>query len=866
MERIAIVGIGCRLPGETDRPHRLWSLLKRGEDAIREVPADRWDMKTFYDPDYRTPGKINQRHGGFVDRIREFDAAFFGMSPKEARRTDPQQRLLLETAYHALEDAGLGAWRLAGSDTGVFVGISSHDYFDMQLRDIERRSIGPHTNQGGSQSITANRISYIFDLRGPSVAFDTACSSALVALHFAVASLRSRDCELALVGGVNALLAPGLTIGLSKGMFLSARGRCQAFSANADGFVRAEGAGVLVLKPLEKALHDQDRIYAVIEHTAINEDGRTDGMALPNFEAQVALLGKVYRDAGTNPYDVGYVEAHGTGTVVGDAIEARALGTVLGRGRSVDRPLLIGSVKTNLGHLEGGAGAAGLIKLARCLHHRELPKSLHSETLNPNIPFQELGIEVVRAHRPWPEWNVPLRGAISGFGFGGANAHALLQAAPKPAAAPRQVPTPALVALSARSEKSLRALAEAHCASSLGDEDLADLARSAIAHRDHHAERAAVVAQDAAGLLTRLRSLAEGVAVPGLWVGRARAPEPVAFVCSGQGPQWWAMGRQLFAKDAVFRGTIEEMDSLMAQHAQWRLIHEVFERDERDSHIDETWLTQPALFAMQVALARRLESVGLLPRAVVGHSVGEVAAAVIAGALTVEQGAYVIIRRGRIQNQASGSGKMLAIGLSQGDAQRRIERFGGKVAVAAVNQPKLVTVAGDSDAVEAIASELAREEIFHRVVQVQVPFHTYLMDGLRAQIEAELGHVRAHAASLPLYSTVVGHRIGGEEFTGDDWFRNVREPVLFVPCGARDGARWAARLRRTLATSDSRSGCRGSAPRGGDRGRGSADPAAQQRRDRCAAWRSGRALRAGPRPEPADSRAIRVATQLSLGS
>ncbi|HXX68125.1 MAG TPA: SDR family NAD(P)-dependent oxidoreductase [Polyangiaceae bacterium] len=792
LQRIAIVGIGCRLPGKADRPDKLWSLLKRGEDAICEVPADRWDIRTLYDADYRVPGRIHQRDGGFIDRIREFDAAFFGMSPKEARRVDPQQRLLLETAYHALEDAGLAASRLGRSATGVFVGISSHDYFDMQLRDVEWRSITAHTNQGASQSVAANRISYAFDLRGPSVAFDTACSSTLVALHFAVAALRNGDCDRALVGGVNALLSPGLTIGLSKGRFLSSRGRCQAFSAGADGFVRAEGAGMLVLKPLEQAVRDQDRIYAVIEHTAINEDGRTDGMALPNFEAQVALLEKVYRDSGTDPHDVGYVEAHGTGTVAGDAIEARALGTVLGRGRSVERPLLLGSVKTNLGHLEGGAGAAGLIKLALCLHHRELSKSLHSETLNPNIPFRELGIEVVREHRPWPEWNVPLRAGISGFGFGGANAHALLRAAPEQAPAPSDATAPVLLAFSARSEKSLRALAEAHLAGSFGDADLVDLAHSAIAHRDHHTERAAVAAEDAAGLRSRLRALADGEAVPGVWVGRARALEPVAFVCSGQGPQWHAMGRQLFARDPVFRGVIEEIDALMAPHAPWRLIHELFECDERASRIDETWLTQPALFAIQVALARRLGSVGLFPRAVVGHSVGEVAAAVIAGALTLEAGAYVIVHRGRIQNRASGRGKMLAVGLSEEDAQRRIERFGGKVSVAAVNQPKLVTVAGDSDAVETVARELAREEIFHRWVQVRVPFHSYLMDGLRGPIEAQLGHICGRPASVPLYSTVVGHRIRGDEITGEYWFRNVRDPVLFVHATRamiRDGLR-----------------------------------------------------------------------------
>jgi acyl transferase domain-containing protein/NADPH:quinone reductase-like Zn-dependent oxidoreductase/NADP-dependent 3-hydroxy acid dehydrogenase YdfG/aryl carrier-like protein len=780
LKPIAIVGIGCRFPGSADRPEKLWRLLERGEDAVTEVPPDRWDMRALYDPDYRTPGRIHQRHGGFVDRIREFDAAFFGISPKEAKRVDPQQRMLLETAYHALEDAGLGAFRLAGSSTGVFVGISTHDFLDIQLNEREQRSIGPHTNQGGSLSIAANRLSYVFDLRGPSVAFDTACSSTLTALHFAVAALRNGDCDRALVGGVNALLAPGLTLGFSKGMFLSARGRCQAFSADADGYVRAEGAGMVVLKPIEAALRDRDRIYAVIDHTGVNEDGRTDGMALPSLEAQVALLEKVYRDAGVNPHQVAYVEAHGTGTVAGDAIEARALGSVLGRGRPAEQPLLIGSIKTNIGHLEGGAGAAGLIKLALCLHRRELPKSLHSETLNPDISFDELRLEVVRAHRRWPEWNAPLRAGISGFGFGGANAHAVLQAAPEEVVRPRSEPAPVVVAFSARSQPSLRALAAAHLAGSFADDDLPDLAHSTLAHRDQHAERAAIAAPDGATLRARLRALANGETVPGISVGRARAPEPVAFVCSGQGPQWWAMGRQLFARDAAFRRTIEEIDALMAPHATWRLVDEMFTRDEGSSRIDETWLTQPALFAIQIALARRLQALGVQLAAVVGHSVGEVAAAVIAGALTVDEGAYVIVNRGRIQDQASGSGKMLAVELSEGEARGRIARFNGRVSVATVNRPKLVTIAGDTDAVEKIADEMAREEVFHRWVQVRVPFHSHLMDGLRDPIDRALGQVRARAATIPLYSTVLGRRIGGDEIAGDYWFRNVRQPVLFV--------------------------------------------------------------------------------------
>ena len=782
-QELAIVGIGCRFPGGADTPAKFWELLRSGTDAVTEVPPDRWDMESLYNPDYRAPGRIRQRHGGFVDHVREFDAAFFGISPNEAKRVDPQQRMLLEAAYHALEDAGLPAVALAGSATGVFVGISTHDYADLQTRSHEHQLASPYTNQGGALSIAANRISYVFDLRGPSVAVETACSSTLYALHVARLSLQNGDCDLAVVGGVNALLMPGAAMGFSRGMFLSASGRCQAFSAHADGYVRAEGAGVVVLKALTRARADGDRIYAVVRHTGVNEDGRTQGMALPSCEAQTALLEKVYRQAGVAVTDVGYVEAHGTGTIAGDGIEARALGTVLGRGRPVDRPCLLGSVKTNLGHLEAGSAAAGMIKLALCLHHREIPPSLHSETLNPNIPWSELRLEVARERRGWPEWNRPAVAGLSSYGFGGANAHAIFEAAPEVAPTPAAFAEGAILAtLSARSEESLHALARRHLESLRGaDASLADIAYSTIRHRDHHPVRAAVVARVRTQFESRLEALAAGRTAPGIVIGRApTSPERVAFVCSGQGPQWWGMARQLFRGDRVFREAIEEVDALFRPLAPWRLIDEVFDRDEDTSRVDETLITQPALFALQISLARRLESLGILPAAVVGHSIGEVSAAVIAGALPLERGASLIYHRSRIQNEATGAGSMLAVGLAEAAAQQRIARFAGRISIAAVNRPELVALSGDADAIDAMASELEAENVFHRFIAVKVPFHSHHMDRLRDSLRCAVGHIPADQARLPLYSTVTGRRVQGPELAGDYWFRNVREPVQFV--------------------------------------------------------------------------------------
>ena len=429
-EPIAIVGIGCRFPGRANDPETFWRLLEAGVDAVTEIPADRWDLRAFHDPDPSKPGKTYSRWGGFVEEIDRFDPHFFGISPREAARMDPQQRLLLEVAWEGLEDAGLRLDRISGSRTAVFVGISSFDYSVLQTSFRDRGEIDVYSNTGGSLSIAANRISYCFDFRGPSAAVDTACSSALVAVHLACRSIWQDGCPMALAGGVNVLLLPDWYVGFCRMGMLSPEGRCRAFDAGASGFVRSEGAGIVALKPLAQALADGDRVYAVIRGTAMNQDGRTPGMTVPSQEAQEALLRQAYRDARVAPATIQYVEAHGTGTLVGDPIEARALGRVLSDGRPGDQPCLIGSVKTNIGHLEAGAGIAGLIKVALALYHRRIPGNLHFDRPNPGIDFDALRLRVPTRCERWPAGGGAAVAGVNAFGFGGTNAHVVLQEAP----------------------------------------------------------------------------------------------------------------------------------------------------------------------------------------------------------------------------------------------------------------------------------------------------------------------------------------------------------------------------------------------------------------------------------------------------
>jgi acyl transferase domain-containing protein/acyl carrier protein len=791
-------------------------LLESGVDAITEVPAERWDVRAFYDPDSSRPGKTYSRWGGFVEGIDRFDPHFFGIAPREAALMDPQQRLLLEVAWEGLEDAGLPLERVAGSRAAVFIGISSFDYPVLGTSFRDRGGIDAYSNTGGSLSIAANRISYALDLRGPSAAVDTACSSALVAVHLACRSIWEDGAPLALAGGVNALLLPDWYVGFCRAGMLSASGRCRAFDAGAGGFVRSEGAGVVVLKPLAQALADGDRVYAVIRGTAVNQDGRTPGMTVPSQEAQEALVRAACHDAGVPPRAVRYVEAHGTGTPVGDPIEARALGTVLSEGRPAGQPCLVGSVKTNIGHLEAGAGIAGLIKVALALHHRRIPGNLHFERPNPAIDFDALRLRVPTRCEPWPAGDGPALAGVNAFGFGGTNAHVVLQEAPPAHEAERsyrngvarangyhgganglgasrngsRVDRPVagaqawLVPVSARGPEALRESARTwaefvgRCPDDVG---LDAIAASAALRRTHHDHRLAIVAASKAELAERLREFAEGRAPAGLAEGRAAAARRprVAFVCSGQGPQWWAMGRQLLRDEPTFRAAVARCDTFVRRLAGWSLLEELT-ADESRSRMTVTAVAQPCLFALQVALAELWASWGVRPEAVVGHSVGEVAAAYIAGVFGLEDAVRVIVHRGRCMELAPERGKMLAAGISADAARSLLDGYGGRVSLAAVNAPNSVTLSGEAGPLDEIARRLDVAGAFARFLRVEYAFHSAQMDPIRGELLAALKGIRPGPATLPIVSTVTGGPVAGPELGPEYWWANVRETVRFV--------------------------------------------------------------------------------------
>lgn len=643
MEPIAIIGMGCRFADAAD-PEAFFELLKKGVDATREVPEDRWSLRSFYDPDRRIPGKLSTSRGGFLPQIDRFDAHFFGISPREAAYMDPQQRLMLEVSWEAMEDAGLVPECLAGGDVGVFVGAFTLDYKAIQLGRLNRNLIDAHTATGAMMTMVSNRVSYVFDFRGPSMSIDTACSSSLVAVHLACQSIRGGECSIALAGGVNVMATPDYTIAESKGGFLAPDGRSKPFSALANGYGRAEGAGVVVLKPLSAAMCDGDPIYAVIRGSAVNQDGHTNGITVPSGAAQERLIHEACRHAGVLPGQIQYVEAHGTGTPVGDPIEVGALAAALGKDRPEGDRCIIGAVKGNIGHLEAGAGVAGLIKAALCIKNRQIPPNLHSENPNPKIPFDELPLRVPTAVENWPEGGGKALAGVNAFGFGGTNAHVVIEEAPSVSlpAADTAVDEPgkALVfPISARSPEALeemtRSMREYANAAPDRGTSFADMYYSAAFRRSHHDHRLSVVAgssRELANLLDahlngELRSSVAAGMTPN--TGRPR----LVFVCTGMGPQWWAMGRQLFSEEPVFREMILRCDEVFRKQADWSLLMEMM-AEEAQSHMAETQVAQTANFAIQVSLAALWKSWGIEPDALVGHSVGEVSAAYLSGVLS----------------------------------------------------------------------------------------------------------------------------------------------------------------------------------------------------------------------------------------
>ncbi|MNX06876.1 Phthiocerol/phenolphthiocerol synthesis polyketide synthase type I PpsA [compost metagenome] len=770
-EPIAIIGIGCRFPG-ADSPKAFWELLTRGEDAVREVPAERWNVDDLYDPDASKAGKMTTRWGGFLDGISAFDAPFFRISPREAARMDPQHRLLLETSWEALEDAGLVPETLAGSKTGVFVGIANSDASRLHLHDPH--GIDVHTNTGSAYSIAANRLSYVYDFRGPSLAVDTACSSSLVAVHLACQSLRSGESTLALAGGVNLILTPEITIGFSRLAAMAPDGRCKAFDAKANGYVRSEGVGIVALKLLSQALADGDPLIALIQGSAVNQDGRSNGLTAPNRWAQEAVIAEAYQKAGVSPGQVHYVEAHGTGTLLGDPIEAKALGAVLAKDRPEGQPCVLGSVKTNIGHTEAAAGVAGLIKVALALKQRQIPPNLHFSEPNPYIPFAELPLRVPTSLEAWPE-GAAIAG-VSSFGFGGTNAHVVLAEAPPRPERPPAASDALLVPLSAHGPESLTELAHRHLTLSASLQDRAYTASLRRSPLDH---RLAVVASSEAEFQERLQAFLDGENVTGVVQGRKlpRKAQKLVFVFPGQGSQWLGMGRELLATEPVFREAIAHCDAAMRPYSEGSLL-------ERLESPETTWQdaidqVQPALFAIQVALAALWRSWGIVPAAVAGHSMGEVAAAHVAGILSLDDAARIICLRSRLMRRCSGLGAMAMVELTLAEAQEALVGLEEKLSVAVSNGPRSTVLSGDPEALRTVMERLEARGVFCRLVKVDVASHSPQMDALRDDLLDALSPIQPQRAVIPFMSTVEGQKVDGAGLDAAYWMRNLREPVLF---------------------------------------------------------------------------------------
>jgi len=784
---VAIVGIGCRLPGRDgpcDSAEQFWAQLREGVDAVREVPAERWAIDDWYDPDPDAPGKMNTRFGGFLGPVdgfdpQLFDAHFFGISPREALGMDPQQRLLLEVAWEALEHAGINPERVAGSRTGVFVGLSAGDYWQL-LRQGGVETYDAYTASGIAHSIAAGRLSYVLGARGPSVAIDTACSSSLVAIHQAVHSLRRGECDQALAGGVNLVLSPEITVALSRSHMMAPDGRCKAFDARADGFVRGEGCGLLVLKRLADAQADGDTVIAVIRGSAANQDGRSNGMTAPNGPAQEEVLREALADARVLPAEVDVVEAHGTGTSLGDPIEVQALGRVMGEGRPADAPLLLGSVKANIGHLEAAAGVAAVIKMAMALKHGQVAGQLHLQAPNPYIPWDELPLRVPTAPADWPapaRPGAPRIGGVSSFGFSGTNVHLVMAQAPAVESAARADRGVQLLTLSARQPAALRELAQHHLARLDDGAPLADIAFSANTGRARWPHRLALCAATPAEARERLSAWLSGDEVPGLASGTAPARAPrLAFLFTGQGAQSTGMARGLYDGEPVFRAALDRCAALLPLPVP---LQEVLFRD--GAPIDDTAYTQPALFAVEYALATLWMSWGVQPQAVTGHSVGEVVAACIAGVFSLEDAATLIAARGRLMGALPRNGAMLSVQAGEATLAELLAPWRREVSVAAVNGPEQVVISGLAMAVDAISTQLQARGIPVTRLKVSHAFHSPLMAPMLDDFEAVLRTLRYEAPRIDLVSNVTGRVIGAEIANAAYWREHVMAAVRFAP-------------------------------------------------------------------------------------
>ncbi|WP_156175395.1 type I polyketide synthase, partial [Bradyrhizobium sp. LTSP849] len=781
-EPIAIVAMSCRTPGEVKDSEAYWTLLAEERDAIGPFPA-RWDSHALYDPDPETRGKSYAREGGFLYDVDQFDAGFFGIAPREAVSMDPQQRLVLEVVWEALEKAGLQPEALNESSTGVYLGAMRSDY---RQSGISLESMDGYAETGQASSVLSGRVSYALGLQGPAMTIDTACSSSLSALHLACAALRQGECDLALAGGVQVMSTPSVFVEFSRLRAVAPDGRCKSFSDGADGAGWSEGCGVLVLKRQSDAERDGDEILALIRGSAVNQDGRSQGLTAPNGPSQQRVIRAALSASGLSPDEIDVVEAHGTGTSLGDPIEAGALAAVFGPTRREDRPLWLGSSKSNLGHTQAAAGVLGVMKMVLALKHEVLPKTLHAEHPSGQIEWEGSGLSLLQQARAWPrEASRVRRAGVSSFGISGTNAHVVIEEAPARPAASSAADTAELplipLLVSGRDEAALRAQTGRYgeWLSQHPDADFHSVIATAALHRTQFASRAAVSVRDASEVAEALHALAEGRPHAAVSVGSARDRGRVVFVFPGQGSQWPSMGRALLAESAVFAQAIAACETALSPYTDWSLTSVL--RGDEDLEaclLEQVDVIQPSLFAMNVGLAAVWRSLGLQPSAVVGHSQGEIAAAVVAGILSLEDGARVVALRSKLLRGLSGRGAMAVTELAASVVEERLKaaEWSG-LSVAVVNTPGSTVVSGPTEVVERWVGRLGQEGVFCRQVNVDYASHSAEMDPILPELEGLLSDLAPQAGEVAMISTVTGARCEGTSLDGSYWCRNLRQTV-----------------------------------------------------------------------------------------
>ncbi|GAB1544101.1 hypothetical protein NUACC21_67770 [Scytonema sp. NUACC21] len=785
-EPIAIIGMGCRFPGNVNNPATLWDLLINGCDATTEIPPERWNVKEYYDPDENKAGKMITCRGGFLSGIDSFDAQFFNISPREAVFLDPQQRLLLEVAWEALENANISADSIKGSKTGVFIGINSQDYLLAINELLPKQDISGYIGTGTSHSSAAGRLSYILDLTGPSLSIDTACSSSLVAVHNAVESLRRGECDLALVGGVNLILSPISNIVCSKARMLSPDGRCKPFADTANGYGRSEGVGVVVLKRLNDAIADNDNIMAQIRGSAINSDGASGGLTVPNGLSQQAVIRQALQNAHVTPTDIAYIEAHGTGTPLGDPIEIGALDAVFGDTHSQNEPLIVGSFKSNVGHMEAAAGIGSLIKLVLQLQHKEIPPLLHMEQPNPHIAWDELSIHIPTQRVFWNSRNNRRIAGVSSFGFSGTNAHVVVEEAPIQQPLQKTVKhSPHLLTLSAKTEEALKRLTERYenCLAANPALDLEDVCSTANTSRVHFNHRLSVLASSSAEMREKLTAFKIGREVTGVRKAQVRGTSQpkIAFLFTGQGSQYAGMGRQLYETQSTFRKVLEDCNEILLPYLEKPLLKVMYPETGENVLLNETVYAQPALFALEYALAQLWKSWGIEPSAVMGHSAGEYAAACVAGVFSLEDGLKLIALRGQLMQSLPQLGEMAVVFAGKEQVNNVLTQYGSQLAIAAVNGPENTVISGERMAVRSALKEFQSQGIATRALKVSHAFHSPLMEPILSEFERLANQVQFKAPRIALVSNLTGKMLKpGESLNCNYWVHQLRESVQFA--------------------------------------------------------------------------------------